>query len=292
MKVQITTLLCVLATLLTFSGYAQGTVDTLCGANTDQVQVCIGDVCSDAGVEVCVPTFIGQFDALAGIQFRLAFDSTRLAYTRFTAANARLEAGSTVLSPGPGLVSASWNDPDLTGLTFPPNEAAFEFCFNVLDTAATPITFFEPDVTLRAFDILGVVVEAGSSPGSINQNCNPVAPTCNDGIMNGEETGIDCGGPCVSCTTSTDETGMQDDRFTVSPNPLTQNSILRVDLNYATRGELEIIDSQGRVITKSTIEVQPGVLDIPLSFAQFPRFGTYVIQLTTERERFVRKVLR
>jgi hypothetical protein len=25
------------------------------------------------------------------------------------------------------------------------------------------------------------------------------APTCNDGVKNGAETGIDCGGPCPSC---------------------------------------------------------------------------------------------
>jgi pimeloyl-ACP methyl ester carboxylesterase len=34
--------------------------------------------------------------------------------------------------------------------------------------------------------------------------CNtPPAPTCTDGIMNGSETGIDCGGSCPACATNT-----------------------------------------------------------------------------------------
>ncbi len=30
---------------------------------------------------------------------------------------------------------------------------------------------------------------------------NDAEPTCNDGIQNGNETGVDCGGPCPACTT-------------------------------------------------------------------------------------------
>ena len=30
------------------------------------------------------------------------------------------------------------------------------------------------------------------------QNCVP--PTCDDGIQNQDETGIDCGGPCTGCS--------------------------------------------------------------------------------------------
>ena len=36
-------------------------------------------------------------------------------------------------------------------------------------------------------------------------NCAPCLPTCEDGIMNGDETGIDCGGPdCTDCPTCDD----------------------------------------------------------------------------------------
>jgi len=37
----------------------------------------------------------------------------------------------------------------------------------------------------------------GGSP-VLSQTC----PTCNDGIMNGDETGVDCGGSCAACSTT------------------------------------------------------------------------------------------
>ncbi len=44
----------------------------------------------------------------------------------------------------------------------------------------------------------------------MNANCSGATPTCNDGIQNGGETGIDCGGNCSPCeTTPTCDDGIQ-----------------------------------------------------------------------------------
>lgn len=46
------------------------------------------------------------------------------------------------------------------------------------------------------------VDEAQAQAGGCTETCNDSAePTCNDGIQNGNETGIDCGGSCSPCTT-------------------------------------------------------------------------------------------
>ncbi len=42
--------------------------------------------------------------------------------------------------------------------------------------------------------------ETGVDCGGSCSPC-PVAPTCNDGIQNGNETGVDCGGSCTPCNT-------------------------------------------------------------------------------------------
>ncbi len=45
--------------------------------------------------------------------------------------------------------------------------------------------------------------ESGGYRASLlaSQACGtPVTPTCNDGIQNGDETGVDCGGSCLPCT--------------------------------------------------------------------------------------------
>ena len=173
-----------------------------CGEETDDVSFCVGDVCEDAGAEICVPIFVGNFDDLGGFQFSLAFPQANLQYTRFTAADA-LRDGTDVASPSDGTVNLVWNDINLVGVTFPADEVAFELCFDVENAAATPITFANPDATLRAFDALGSRLDAVGNPGSVNSpgTCSDIDPTCDDGVQNGDETGVDCGGSCEPCMT-------------------------------------------------------------------------------------------
>ena len=172
-----------------------------CGADTDDVQVCVGSMCADAGAEVCLPIFLGNFDNHLGLQFRLVFEAGNLNYSRFMA-HPSFSAGTTVGVPADGEVSLIWNDPSLSGVGIGADEPAFEICFIVEVETPTPITFKEPtDETLRAFGITGSRVDVTGNPGAINQGCAD-APTCSDGIMNGQETGVDCGGPdCAPCTT-------------------------------------------------------------------------------------------
>ena len=52
----------------------------------------------------------------------------------------------------------------------------------------------------------GVSVSGGSFGGSETSNfcvgsTGPPAPTCDDGVQNGDETGVDCGGSCAPCDT-------------------------------------------------------------------------------------------
>ncbi len=44
--------------------------------------------------------------------------------------------------------------------------------------------------------------ETGVDCGGSCPACNGTTPTCNDGIQNGNETGVDCGGSCPSCSTT------------------------------------------------------------------------------------------
>ncbi len=44
--------------------------------------------------------------------------------------------------------------------------------------------------------------ETGVDCGGSCPACNGTTPTCNDGIQNGNETGVDCGGSCPACQTT------------------------------------------------------------------------------------------
>ena len=48
--------------------------------------------------------------------------------------------------------------------------------------------------------VLGILTLSLTSCGSDSPDPIVVLPTCNDGIQNGDETGIDCGGSCGPCT--------------------------------------------------------------------------------------------
>ena len=53
------------------------------------------------------------------------------------------------------------------------------------------------NIQLRFNRVVGNTWQADIALDNINL-LEPVAPTCNDGIQNGDETGVDCGGS--SCT--------------------------------------------------------------------------------------------
>jgi gliding motility-associated-like protein len=175
---------------------------TDCGSETTDVEVCLGSVCGDVGTEVCLPVFVGNFNSLGGLQLTLNYNGANLEYTR-TVPNTALASGATAGNPSDGEIGLVWNDINLTGVTFPADEVAFEICFTVEVDTPTPVTFENSDGNPRAFDELGTRLPAVGNPGSINQNCGN-EPTCNDGIQNGDETGVDCGGSCAPCPTCTD----------------------------------------------------------------------------------------
>jgi hypothetical protein len=189
---------------------------TECGEGTTDVEVCIGSVCGDAGAVVCVPVMVGNFDNLGGLQFSLEYAAGNLNYSSFTA-HPSLQNGTTAGSSSDGVVTLVWNDPNLAGVSLDPTDLAFELCFEVENTMTTPLTFRDPGNTLRVFNTVGGRLPASGSPGAVNQNCGTM-PTCSDGIMNGNETGVDCGGPdCAPCGggMTGGDCGMDTDAFSI-----------------------------------------------------------------------------
>ena len=174
---------------------------TECGEGTTDVEICIGSVCADAGAEICVPVMVGNFDNLGGLQFSLEYTAGNLDFERFTA-HPSLQNGTTAGSSADGIVTLVWNDPNLAGVSLDPTDLAFELCFTAENTNPTPLTFRNPSSTLRVFNTVGGRLDASGNPGAVNQNCGS-APTCTDGVQNGNETGVDCGGPdCTPCMTA------------------------------------------------------------------------------------------
>jgi len=59
---------------------------------------------------------------------------------------------------------------------------------------------------LKVFSVFALLtlVYVGCKKDGDDDGTTPVTATCTDGIMNGTETGIDCGGTCTPCTSCSD----------------------------------------------------------------------------------------
>lgn len=74
--------------------------------------------------------------------------------------------------------------------------------------------------------------------------------TCTDGIQNGNETGIDCGGPCASCVTGGGNGGGQDEDLS---GLISQDLTLTNDVIWELNGKVVVSDGV-------TLTIEPGTI--------------------------------
>ncbi len=72
-------------------------------------------------------------------------------------------------------------------------------------------------------------------------------PTCTDGIMNGEEEGVDCGGPCAACPVGLQDTKWQSSGTNVAPLLVTlfNTDSIYAEFNYDFTYTVEQYDNTG-----------------------------------------------
>ncbi|PHI18809.1 hypothetical protein CEQ90_16270 [Lewinellaceae bacterium SD302] len=175
-----------------------------CGEGSSNLTFCVENVCVDpvAGETACVSINTTNFTDVAGFEFRVNYAAGNLEYTSYTANSALLSAEQ-VASNNDGQLVVTWTDPtvEFQGVSLPPEAELFEFCFVTENTASTTINL--------SLVTAGTVTGANISPidlttGSVNAPACFGGSSCTDGIQNGSETGIDCGGPdCAPCMTQT-----------------------------------------------------------------------------------------
>ncbi len=103
----------------------------------------------------------------------------------------------------------------------------------------------------------------------------PVAATCNDGIQNGDETGVDCGGSCEPCAVQAEKDGIiasQDDPD-LDPTDLkgdvTANVTLTADKTWLLNGPLHVKNGATLSIDAgTTIKATAGGTDVYVAIEQ------------------------
>ena len=82
------------------------------------------------------------------------------------------------------------------------------YTFTIFDSYGDGICCGYGNGSYSVTDEFGNVLASGASFASSEATdfcvSNPAEPTCDDGIQNGDETGVDCGGSCAPCATCDD----------------------------------------------------------------------------------------
>jgi hypothetical protein len=201
-----------------------------CGAGSSQFNLCVEDACDIAvNGNVCLDLTVSNFTNITGLQFRLAYPAANLEFTGFTSPSA-LGSELQVNQNADGDIRAIYIDSDQSGESLDDGTVIATICFTNETTGATVIDV----ASLQVGNTGGMVVEPISNDGSVNPtDCNGSVPTCIDGIRNGNEAGVDCGGPdCAPCD-STATCSMDSDAFTICVGEacnIAQNEQACVDL--------------------------------------------------------------
>ncbi len=164
------------------------------------------DVNAQTGQQVCLDVTVQNFTNILGMQFSINYDPNVLQFDQINNINlAGLTTGASFGTPAPGVITCTWNDPNVVGLSVGNGTTIFSICFNVIGNSTTTVTFSGNPTPVEITD--------GNENPVVFNNCSGTVtlggggPTCNDGIMNGNETGVDCGGSCAPCGTGTGGTG-------------------------------------------------------------------------------------
>ena len=149
----------------------------------------------DCGGSNCAPCVCDGVDVTVSITFDNYPEETSWQIT---------DGGSVVASGGTYASS-----PD--GSTLEVSQCLSDGCytFTIFDTYGDGICCSYGSGSYVVTDEFGNVLASGASFGSSDGGNFCVSgvgpqPTCNDGIQNGDETGIDCGGSCEACATCDD----------------------------------------------------------------------------------------
>ncbi len=136
------------------------------------------------GDELCVDVLVYNFDCVVSAQYSMHFDPTVLEYTSVQNLNLPGLVASQfgVNNAGNGVITFSWLDPDVVGVTVPDSTLIYSVCFNVIGSLGetSPFTFDGNPTQLEVTD------------------CNPSNPNP-DFIAGTQTVGNSCPGP-VSIT--------------------------------------------------------------------------------------------
>lgn len=221
----------------------------------------------DAGGEVRVNVRGNNIGDLVGLQYSLAWDKEVLEYEGIENIAFDKDMGESfnLSRLDTGRIGFLLVDPEQDGFNLPDSSLMFTFVFTASTSVGvqTTITWVEDPLEAVVLDNDGQTVTTTYTEGTVT-------------VM----------GPNSLRNVA------EDSRLTAWPNPVVGAATVRLQLNYATAATLELLDPSGRIVDRRNADVVAGTVEINLPASAFGSDGTYILRLTTDRERIHRKIVR
>ncbi len=129
-----------------------------------------------SGSQICMGVSVSEFTDIIGMQFSINYDPNALQFVSVGGFNLdQLTAASFGVPPAtnPGIITLSWLDQTLGGVTLPDDSEIFEICFNVVGSGSTTVSFSSNPTNIEVTD------------GDENE-VNPVVTESGTVVINGE----------------------------------------------------------------------------------------------------------
>jgi len=139
---------------------------------------------------ICLEVRTHGFNDILGMQFSINYNAALLQYTGVSGLNLNSLSASSFGNPSPGIITMTWNDPDVMGITRPDGTVIFELCFTMLSCATSSVTFGNTPTIIEILDGDLNELVFNSCPGVVSCGNTPDVVT----ITNANITNVACRG--------------------------------------------------------------------------------------------------
>jgi len=125
-----------------------------------------------SGQNFCMQFSTQDFTDILSMQYTMEYDPTKLSFTGFQNLNLNGLATANFNTSTAGVITMSWLDPNVTGITLPNGTVIYEICFDVIGSNNcnndTQLTFSGSATPIEIIDKDGNEVTFNSSPGVVS----------------------------------------------------------------------------------------------------------------------------
>jgi hypothetical protein len=220
------------------------------------------------GTDITIPVKVTGFNNVMSIQGTVQFDQTKLTYSSvqdYTLLTGMVPSGFGTTQVNLGILTFSWMDPGLAGLTLPDSSTIFSITFHVIGTAGQvcPLTFVNAPTPFEVID--------------------PTMSPVSYALINGS----------VSIYSTVSIPDIQASGFQVfqnEPNPFTNETRFAFSLPEDGKVSIDIYYMPGNKVKSVELEFKAGNRIYNLNAAKL-QSGTYFYRISCGKYSEIRKML-